>query len=88
MQAFINSLRVLIAVLPAIVQLVQAIEKSVPLSGVGSEKALLLKDVVTDIYDSLEAELKQGVSLEAIIKAAVSLASRFVALFNRVGWPA
>ena len=88
MQALINAVRILIAVLPAIVQLIQAIEKAVPLRGVGPDKLQLLKDVVTDIYDSLEAGIKQGVSLEGILKAAVSIANRFVALFNRTGWPA
>jgi len=88
MQALINAVRILIAVLPAIVQLVQAIEKAVPLRGVGPDKLQLLKDVVTDIYDSLEAGAKQGVSLEGILKAAVAIANRFVALFNRTGWPA
>jgi hypothetical protein len=84
----INAVRILIAVLPAIVQLIQAIEKAVPLRGVGPDKLQLLKDVVTDIYDSLEAGTKQGVSLEGILSAAVSIANRFVALFNRIGWPA
>jgi hypothetical protein len=88
MQALINAVRILIAVLPAIVQLIQAIEKAVPLRGVGPDKLQLLKDVVTDIYDSLEAGTKQGVSLEGILSAAVSIANRFVALFNRIGWPA
>lgn len=88
MQALINAVRILIAVLPAIVQLIQAIEKAVPLRGVGPDKLQLLKDVVTDIYDSLEAATKQGVSLEGILSAAVAIANRFVALFNRIGWPA
>jgi hypothetical protein len=88
MQALINAVRILIAVLPAIVQLVQAIEKAVPLRSVGPDKLQLLKEIVTDIYDSLEAGTKQGVSLEGILSAAVSIANRFVALFNRIGWPA
>lgn len=88
MQAFMNAVRILIAVLPAIVQLVQAIEKAVPLRGVGPDKLQLLREVVSDIYDSLEAATKQGVSLEGILSAAVAIANRFVALFNRIGWPA
>jgi len=88
MQALINAVRILIAVLPAIVQLVQAIEKAVPLRSVGPDKLQLLKEIVTDIYDSLEAGTKQGVSLEGTLNAAVSIANRFVALFNRIGWPA
>jgi hypothetical protein len=88
MQSLLNTLRVLVAVLPAIVELVQSIERAVPIKGIGSDKLELMKEIVTDVYDSLEAGLKQGVSLAGVIQAAVSLANRFVALFNRVGWPA
>lgn len=87
MQAFLNTVRILVAVLPAIVELILAIERAVPLAGVGPEKLQLLKEIVTDIYDNLNEQMKNGISLEGVIKAAVSLANRFVQLFNRIGWP-
>lgn len=88
MQALLNGIRVLVAILPAVVELVQAIERAVPMGGVGPDKLQLLQGIVTDIYGALEEGMKKGVSLEAVIKAAVLLANRFVQLFNKIGWPA
>lgn len=87
MQSFLNYLKVLAAVMPAIVELVRAIERSVPLSGVGADKLQLLKEIVSDLYESLDDAAKKGLSLEALLKVAATLAGCIVQLFNRLGWP-
>lgn len=88
MSSFLNVLRMIVAILPAIVDLVQAIERAVPVKGAGSDKLELLQAIVTDAYNALDTELKQGVSLEGLLKAAAAITARLVALFNKLGWQA
>lgn len=88
MHAFLNALRIAVSILPAVVDLVRAIERAVPQSGIGAEKLQLLKDLIVDVYRALDEETKKGISLEGAIALAAALANRFVALFNAIGWPA
>lgn len=88
MQVFLNTLRVAILILPAVVELVRAMERAIPFRSVGPEKLQLLKDVLTGVYESLEEEARKGLSIESLLKLAAFLAGRFVQTFNKLGWPA
>ncbi len=87
MQTFVNVLRIIFSVFPAVVELVLAIEKAVPIKGVGPDKLQLLKDIVGDAYQALDEEARKGLSLDAVVKAVAMLASRLVGFFNKAGWP-
>ncbi len=88
MIAFMKTLRVIVSLLPAIVDLVQAVERAAPFRGIGAAKLELLKSIVADVHAALEPALRDEMPLEGLLKAAISITSRFVALFNKVGWPA
>ncbi len=87
MQALLNAIRTLVAILPAVVDLVKAIERAIPLPRVGAEKLQFLMDIVRAAYEALEEETRKGISLESVMKAAVFLANRVVEIFNKLGWP-
>lgn len=87
MQALVNALRFIVTILPAIVELVKALEHTLPLRKIGPDKLQLLKDLVTDVYQSIADDAKKGLPLEGLLRAAAAVANRFVAFFNKVGWP-
>jgi len=87
MITLLNVLRIIIQIFPALVELVRAIEQAVLLHGVGAQKLELLKGVVEDIYNALAPEDRKAITLERLLLAAASIASRIVALFNATGWP-
>lgn len=87
MNAFVNTLRLLALVLPAVIELVKALEGALPMRKIGSDKLRLLTELVTEVYNSAGEELRKGVSLSALIKIATAVANRCVELFNRLGWP-
>lgn len=87
MLALMKALRLIVSLLPVILELVQAVERAAPFRGIGTAKLELLKGIVSDVYAALEPALREELPLEALLKAAVSIANRFVALFNKVGWP-
>jgi len=86
--AFMKTLRLIVSMLPAIVELVQAVERAAPFRGIGAAKLELLKSIVADVHAALEPVLRDELPLEGLLKAAISIANRVVALFNKVGWPA
>jgi len=87
MTAFLNVLRIIVSLLPAIVQVVRTLEDAIPMNGIGSEKLAVVKGIVEDAYGVLDAEQQKTLSLSALISAVVSIVSRIVSLFNKVGWP-
>lgn len=88
MIAFMKTLRLIVSMLPAIVELVQAVERAAPFRGIGAAKLELLKSIVADVHAALEPALRDELPLEGLLKAAISIANRVVSLFNKVGWPA
>ena len=85
MISLLNTLRVIIQLFPAVVELVRAIEQVVPLKGVGVQKLELLKGILEDAHRALASEDKKTLSLERLLLAVVSIASRLVAYLNATG---
>ena len=87
MTAFLNILRIIVSLLPAIIQLIRTIEEAIPLNGIGADKLVVVKGIVEDAYGVLDAEQQKTLNLPALISAVVSIANRIVGLFNKTGWP-
>ncbi len=87
MQTLLNMLRVTLAVFPAVVDLVVAIERAVPLPAAGSDKLQLLKDILLDAYSAVDEESRKSLSLDSMLRIVAILATRLVQVFNKVGWP-
>lgn len=88
MKQLLQILKLIVSLLPAIVELVKAIEAQVPIPGVGPAKLDLLKDIVTDAYEGLTPDEQQGLSLETVVGVIAKVASGVVKLFNKTGWSA
>ena len=86
MKSFLNALRILVALLPAIVDLVKTIERTLPIPGIGGDKLELLKEIVTAAWEALAEDARGQLSLDSLLKAAVAIANRLVAIYNRAGW--
>lgn len=87
MQTLLNMLRVTLAVFPAVVDLVVAIERAVPLPAAGADKLQLLKDILMDAYPAADEEARKSLSLDSMLRIVAVLATRLVQVFNKVGWP-
>ena len=83
MTALLNILRLIIPLLPVVVELVRTIEQVAPLKGVGAQKLELLKGILADAYQALASEEKKTINLERLLLAAASIANRVVVLLQR-----
>ncbi len=87
MSAFINVLRIIVQVFPALVALVRAIEETAPARDLGAEKLEIVKGILGDAYDALSPKDREGFPIEGVLAAAISIVNRIVRLFNKAGWP-
>ena len=93
MTTFINVLRIIVQVFPALVALVRAIEEAAPARDLGAEKLEIVKGIISDAYDALSPKDRspdsgEGLPLEGVLAAAISIVNRIVRLLNKAGWPA
>lgn len=90
MSAFVNVLRIIVQVFPALVALVRAIEEAAPGrpgDDLGAEKLEIVKGILGDAYDALAPKDREGLPIEGVLAAAISIVNRVVRLFNKAGWP-
>jgi hypothetical protein len=87
MRSLLNGLKTAAQILPAVVQLVRAIEEAVPQRGAGAEKLEIARELVADLYQMLTEDVKQSITLETLLKITVAVVARVVQAFNKLGWP-
>lgn len=85
MTAFLNVLRITILIFPEVIGLVLAIEKTIDVPKVGAHRLELLRGIVTDAWNTLEARERGELKLEQLLQAAAGMANRLVAFFKAVG---
>lgn len=82
MSKFIEILRLVMALLPAIIEAVKSIESALPQSGLGAEKLKLVREVIEGAFASL-GDLK--VRFEEVWPSIEKAVAAVVGLFNRTG---
>ena len=84
MLVFLQYLKLVVTLFPAIIELIKAIEDAIPQAGLGSAKLELLQQIVKEAYDAV-ADQVEGIKLDSLLKAVISIANKVVALFNKIG---
>jgi len=84
MSTFFMVLRMIMTLLPTIVEIVKKIEEMFPAPGAGPKKLALVIDTITDIYES-SPDLSKSVPKETVIATVTKIVARIVALFNSLG---
>ena len=79
---FFEILKLVISLLPTLIQAIQAVEKAIPDSGKGGEKLELIKGVVQTAYDTSS---KLSVSFEQLWPTVSGTIKAIVNAFNNTG---
>ncbi len=79
-----NTLILVLKILPGILAAVKAVEEAIPLPGHGLEKLDLVLDVIKSVYDG-SAELQKQFSVQELIGVVVPMIDKIVALYNALG---
>ena len=54
MEKFMNTVKLLLQLLPAIIAAIKALEEALPIQGKGPEKLVVLREIIGGAYENLE----------------------------------
>jgi hypothetical protein len=82
MTKFMDSLKLMLQLLPAIIMAVKALEEAIPIAGKGAEKLEVLREIIGAAYENLQGA---AVTFDELWPSVQRTVSAVVALFNRTG---
>jgi len=79
-----SQFKIILGLLPAILDAVKAVESAIPLSGQGQKKLDLILSVVKQAYDA-STELTSAFSWQGLVAVVVPMIANIVELHNQLG---
>ncbi|MCZ2147981.1 MAG: hypothetical protein LC126_09395 [Bryobacterales bacterium] len=79
-----NTLLIILKMLPLVLTAVRAVEEAIPLPGVGKKKLDLVLDILRTAYDG-SVDVAREFSWEKLVTLVVPMIARIVDLHNELG---
>ncbi len=82
MANILGIIKLIAGILPAIIELIKALETALPQSGIGTDKLAVIKTVVEGAYKASNDSLP---ALESVWSVVQGIVNSTVSIFNKVG---
>jgi len=82
MAQLIAILKVVLSIIPVIIEAIKALEKAFPVAGLGAEKIAIIRMAFEEVYGTVNETMPP---LEKVWAGIARLISALVALFNKTG---
>ncbi|TXH55652.1 MAG: hypothetical protein E6Q97_08360 [Desulfurellales bacterium] len=80
MDKFMNTIKLLLQLLPAIIAAIKALEEALPMTGKGPEKLVVLREIISGSYENIEGAAvtftELWPSIERTVKSLVDMLNR------------
>lgn len=80
-----NTLLIVLQMLPLVLDAVRAVEQAIPLPGQGRKKLDLVLDILRTAYDGGVVDAAREFSWQKLVTIVVPMITRIVALHNELG---